>query len=276
VAEISMDTQREGLFEAPVPARNATCLILLRFEEGQAITAGSIRDAGRVLWCGKGGFEVIGRSGDAWDIMLIFACHSSDGFRLLREHLASLPLRRVAMYQVELMPAWRLRLFQFLMKHAFSRRKVDLALRGNAGGTIPDVPILPRREQLDALRRRERGEPLVMLNLLKYFPVARYPPGFAGRHAPGETGEAAYSRRYGLHVMKVSAKLGCCIELAGKVVRVLLGAPGESWDDFAMMWYPDGEAFNTLFSLKATQEGAAYRDAGLERTQVIAISPGCT
>jgi hypothetical protein len=161
------------------------------------------------------------------------------------------------------------------MKCVFSMRTVDLSLRENAGGAIPDIPILPRREQLDALLKCKRDEPLVVLNFLKYFPVARYPSGFAGDHAPGETGEFAYSRRYGLHIMKVSSKLGCCIEQSGKITKVMVGTPDESWDDFAMMRYPDGAAFNTLFSLKASLDGATYRDAGLDRTQVIAFSPRC-
>jgi hypothetical protein len=43
-----------------------------------------------------------------------------------------------------------------------------------------------------------------------------------------------------------------------------------------MMLHPNGEAFNTLFSLKKTLEGATYRDAGLDRTRVINFSPRCT
>jgi hypothetical protein len=47
-----------------------------------------------------------------------------------------------------------------------------------------------------------------------------------------------------------------------------------SWEEYAIMRYPDRNALRVMFSLKEHKNGALkiHRDAGLEKTKVIALN----
>jgi hypothetical protein len=61
----------------------------------------------------------------------------------------------------------------------------------------------------------------------------------------------------------------------GKVEGTIIGDVDSSWNDYAIMHYPNRVVLRTMLSLKDRGNGALkiHRDAGLEHTKVVALNP---
>jgi uncharacterized protein (DUF1330 family) len=120
--------------------------------------------------------------------------------------------------------------------------------------------ITPNREQFAALAaaaERDDG-PVVMLNLLKFKPAG-------GDREYGEYGDAA---------TRMVRDSGGRIIYAGRCDHVLIGDEAERWDAVAVVEYPSRRAFIEMVSRRDYQQAHEHREAGLERTVVIATTPG--
>src|SRR5262245_27912837 len=95
-----------------------------------------------------------------------------------------------------------------------------------------------------------------MLNLLKFKP---------------RDGAASYGQ-YGDAVSKMVEKTGGKILWIGKADQVLIGDPTEDWDSVALVQYPSRRAFIEMTSTKDYDKAHEHREAGLERTILIACT----
>lgn len=106
-----------------------------------------------------------------------------------------------------------------------------------------------------------------MVNFLGYYPSARY------ADARASSGRAAYAR-YGLVAMRTVYRTGGHLLFYGRVTEVLRDATGGptagAWSDVAAMRYPNPPAILTMENIDAYRAALHHRDAGLERTVVIA------
>ena len=128
----------------------------------------------------------------------------------------------------------------------------------------------PEPAQLRALITADRAGPLQFLNLLAYHEVAQYPDGHA--LAPkGSSGADAYGR-YGAIALDHVTRRGGRLTLYNDVEQVLIGADA-SWDQVAIMQYPDTDAFLDMIVDPEYQSGLVHRDAGLARTMVLVTRP---
>lgn len=117
--------------------------------------------------------------------------------------------------------------------------------------------IRPNEQQfLELVNSTEQG-PVVMLNLLKF--------------KPGD-GAASYGR-YGDAVVKMIESTGGEVLWLGRADQILIGDPAETWDAVVLVQYPNRKAFVEMTSTKEYDETHAHREAGLERTVVIACTP---
>jgi uncharacterized protein (DUF1330 family) len=119
--------------------------------------------------------------------------------------------------------------------------------------------ITPNREQFAALAAAAKDDegPVVMLNLLKF---------------KGAQGQAEYGR-YGGAVRDLVGQSGGRLLYVGLCDQVLIGDPSEEWDAVALVEYPSRRAFIEMVSRPDYQQAHTYREAGLERTILIATSP---
>lgn len=121
--------------------------------------------------------------------------------------------------------------------------------------------VSPAVEAIQELLANHQG-PLVMLNLLK----------FKERSDDGKsTGAAAYGR-YSQAVTKLLDKRGARIMWIGHPTAVLAGND-DNWDAVALVEYPDKQAFMDMVSSPEYQAVHIHREAGLERTVLIACTP---
>jgi uncharacterized protein (DUF1330 family) len=113
------------------------------------------------------------------------------------------------------------------------------------------------------------GDPVVMINLLRYREQADY-----GSRADIEpcSGSEAY-RRYMKQAFTFVTAVGGTVVWQGAPRAVLLGPPGERWDLALLVKYPSKAAFLAMVSDPAYQAVAAHRTAALEDSRLIATLP---
>ena len=123
--------------------------------------------------------------------------------------------------------------------------------------------IRPNPEQFRQLAQSAEKGPVVMLNLLKFKPQATGENG---------SGAAAY-RRYGDAAVRMIEDQGGRLLWAGKADQVLIGDPGQDWDEVLLVEYPSRRAFIEMISKPEYNEAHKHRESGLERTIVVACTP---
>jgi uncharacterized protein (DUF1330 family) len=128
----------------------------------------------------------------------------------------------------------------------------------------PNQPssIRPNREQFAALASGPDEGPVVMLNLLKF--KAR---------ADGEAGSGADAyRRYGDAAVKMVEEQGGRVLWQGRADQMLIGDPAQAWDSVVLVEYPSRKAFIEMVTKPKYEEAHEHREAGLERTNLIAMT----
>jgi uncharacterized protein (DUF1330 family) len=116
--------------------------------------------------------------------------------------------------------------------------------------------ITPNLDQFQALAASPDDGPVVMLNLLKFKPGS----------------EESYLR-YGDAARAMIEERGGRLVWSGRAEQVLIGDPAADWDAVLLVEYPSRAAFIEMVSSPAYIEAHADREAGLERTIVVACSP---
>jgi len=125
----------------------------------------------------------------------------------------------------------------------------------------------PTTEQISALGRDSSSEPIVMLNLLRFRPKARY---MDGRHTD-LTGAEAYSL-YAEKMGEIVEREGGRFLFAGDIKSVPIGEIEEVWDVVGLVEYPSSAAFVRIATSPEVAEIAVHRAAGLEGQLLIRVS----
>lgn len=126
------------------------------------------------------------------------------------------------------------------------------------------TPNIDQFARLAADAEARTGEEVVMLNLLKY----------RSSSADGEgSGEDAY-RRYGQQAVQLVEEQGGSVLWMGRPDQVLIGdEDADAWDAVALVRYPSRQHFLDMVSQPRYQEAHEHREAGLERTVLLAMTP---
>jgi uncharacterized protein (DUF1330 family) len=123
--------------------------------------------------------------------------------------------------------------------------------------------IRPNQDQFRQLANSLEKGPVVMLNLLKF---KRTATGEAG------TGQEAY-QRYGDAAVAMVEERGGRVIWQARADQVLIGHPEADWDTVALVEYPSRQSFLEMVSQPQYMKAHEDREAGLERTIVIACTP---
>jgi uncharacterized protein (DUF1330 family) len=116
--------------------------------------------------------------------------------------------------------------------------------------------ITPNLDQFQALAAAPDEGAVVMLNLLKF-----------------KEGGADTYLRYGDAAIGMVEERGGRVLWSGRAEQVLIGDPAADWDVVVLVEYPSRAAFVEMVSSPEYLEAHADREAGLERTVVLACSP---
>jgi uncharacterized protein (DUF1330 family) len=116
----------------------------------------------------------------------------------------------------------------------------------------------PTRDQQAAAKTRDDGQPIYMLNLLKFRDKAVYADG----RVTDLTGQEAYAL-YGRAMTKLVAAAGGKLMFSAKVRGLLIGELDEQWDSVGIMMYSSFKAMSAITSSPDYAEIHVHRDAGL-------------
>ncbi len=141
-------------------------------------------------------------------------------------------------------------------------------------GTRPQTSYLePTQEAGRELFTRGLTGPVVMLNLLRFRPVADYS---ATPHlAPPApiTGEAAY-RRYVEHTRPYLERSGGQVLFVGSGGPFFIGPPDERWDAVVLVRQSSLAAFLAFASDPGCMAGIGHRTAALEDSRLLPLVEG--
>lgn len=133
--------------------------------------------------------------------------------------------------------------------------------------------VMPGAEAIARLLAKPPTYAPAMVNFLAYHPRAQY----RGDGAQDVSGRMAYLR-YGVVAMRTVYRTGGHLLFAGRILSVLrdakAGPTTGRWDDVAAMRYPNPRAILSMEHAPDYHAALDDRDAGLERTVVIATTPG--
>ena len=127
--------------------------------------------------------------------------------------------------------------------------------------------VYPTMEQIAELSRGDSGQPIVMLNLLRFRAMAQYEDG----RASALTGRDAYML-YGARMQQIVAREGGRMLFAGEIQGLTIGTVGEIWDAVALVEYPSAAAFACVALSPEVAEIGVHRTAGLEGQLLIRIA----
>lgn len=135
-------------------------------------------------------------------------------------------------------------------------------------------PMNPIEITLDALDAAERaippGQPIYMLNLLRYRAEARYEEGF---DAAPCSGRDAFNERYRPAFRRLAAGKPLVRMFSVPVLASLVGSQGERWDEAAVNEYGDFATFRAIVDTEAyRREAAPHRHAALEEFRLFALA----
>ena len=130
------------------------------------------------------------------------------------------------------------------------------------------MPIVPTQSQLEGLAADTSGEPVVMLNLLRF---KEHADGIDA----GISGREAYVR-YGEGTAPFLAGVGGRVLQAVEAHQVVIGPEAERWDMALLVEYPSVKSFLTMASDPEYLRVHEHRDAALADSRLIAcrgVSP---
>ena len=113
----------------------------------------------------------------------------------------------------------------------------------------------------------DSGDPVVMLNLLKFRGTAVYPDG----RPTDLTGRQAYDL-YAAAMQKVIEKNSGRLLFGGDVASLVIGQVGDLWDTCVLVEYPSAAAFAAIVTSPEIAEVGVHRAAGLEGQLLIQVT----
>ncbi len=129
--------------------------------------------------------------------------------------------------------------------------------------------LQPTGDQVRAFRDRQTGEPIAMLNLLKFKDKAVYEDG-----RPCElSGREAYAL-YGRAFEQIMGPQGVTVLYSGEIKGVLIGQGDDLWDCMALIQYPSTQVMLEMLKNEEYQQAQQHRAAGLEGQLLIECGAG--
>jgi uncharacterized protein (DUF1330 family) len=129
--------------------------------------------------------------------------------------------------------------------------------------------LQPTADQIRQFRDRKTGEPIAMLNLLKFKGQAIYADG----RPSTLTGEAAY-KLYGQAFERIMVPKGAKVLYSGQVRGFLIGEGEGAWDAMALIHYPSTDVMLAMLRNPDYQAAQLHRAAALEGQLLIECGPG--
>lgn len=131
--------------------------------------------------------------------------------------------------------------------------------------------IAPTEAQLSAFRDLPLGEPIEMLNLLRFRDTADYPDDHPAA-GQGTSGADAY-HRYLAATQSIAERLGLDVIWSASPALTLIGPADEAWDMAFIARYPDAKAFLAMLADPEYQAITVHRTAAMSDSRLVRCAP---
>lgn len=246
--------------------------VALRFNPGETRRSVALPMGVRLKWAASANFTFVGEGACHWDRFLLLAGTPRDA-RLpvfLDDHVADAQVVRLRLVRPPVMVLGFLRLLNLLGL----RRMPSGPMETDPARTGARADVMPTQASVAELLSCPQDYKPAMVNFFRYRPQARYatPDGVgesvSGRRAYGRYGQVAFTTVY---------RTGGRLVFFGRVEETLreaaAGPTMGAWEDIAVMQYTEPKAILTMEQVPAYKAALKHRDAGLERTVIIASTP---
>jgi uncharacterized protein (DUF1330 family) len=132
--------------------------------------------------------------------------------------------------------------------------------------------IDPSPVNFQAFKDLPRGEPIHMLNLLRYRELAEYPEDHV-HHGNGWSGRRAYEE-YGKTSGPIFARVGGEVVWRGGFQTMVTGPEDKDWHDGFVAQYPNSAAFFEMIKDPDYQLAVVNRTAALMDSRLMRFEPG--
>lgn len=141
------------------------------------------------------------------------------------------------------------------------------------------VPTVnPTREQFKAIFGLPLDQPVLMINLIRFKPLATYGANDLEHGAPQVSGAEAYAR-YSRDATPIFDRVGGSQVWIGKPELTLIGPTDETWDLAFIARYPTAQAFVDMLRDADYQFATRHRTAATADSRLIrcaGLKPGAT
>ncbi|MBV9720934.1 MAG: DUF1330 domain-containing protein [Mycobacterium sp.] len=127
--------------------------------------------------------------------------------------------------------------------------------------------LYPTRSRIEALMADTSGEPVVMLNLLKFREKAAYLDG----RSSDLTGRQAYDL-YAAAMQKLIEERGGRVVFGGDIASLVIGDVEDAWDTCLLVEYPSAAAFAATVTSPEVADIGVHRAAGLEGQLLLRVA----
>lgn len=255
-----------------VGAEDTTWFVALKFKGAGQKAAPSLASGVRQTWAATAEFSFIGDVERYWDRFLLLSGPADEKMPIiLSDDFADAYVVRL---KVRLPPVMVLGAVRMLyLSGIWSMPKGEVSIDPKEIGSRPDA--MPTKQSVAVLLSRPHAFKPTMVNFLKYRAEAKYDNALPDS-AP-ISGRKAYGL-YGLVAFQTVHRTGGRLIFFGRVETVLREAKGGltagAWDEIGVMQYSEPKAILTMEQVPAYRAALKHRDAGLERTVIIASSQG--
>ena len=144
------------------------------------------------------------------------------------------------------------------------REREGFAANGEILTVTTTIALYPMPEQIQALLLGPTDQPVVMVNLLRFKPVADGPNASV-------SGEEAY-RRYAEKMIAFVESKGGRVIWSGRVDSQVIGEGGDDFHMVGLVEYPSRKAFVEIATDPYVQEIGVHRASGLEGQWLLAAT----
>jgi uncharacterized protein (DUF1330 family) len=128
----------------------------------------------------------------------------------------------------------------------------------------------PSPEQLQRFAEQmPAGEPILMLNLLRFNHEAAYPADSGQTACSGKEAYARYSRT----ALQKVREAGGSVQVAARAQVALIAPEQDHWDEMLLVQYPSPEAFLAMLADDDYRAATVHRTAALADSRLVACSP---
>jgi hypothetical protein len=245
-------------------------IVYLKYKGTDFFGRKELFQGGTIVWASHTVLFLIGENDPKWDEIIVVSFTEENSYSNALDQLAK--EQRLKNYKILLVSRYPQAAIDRVNKMSYKESSVDITKGDNIEVNEEPGGIGLNRMQYELLLQRDKNTPIVLLNIVKYHDIAKYPESYDGKK--NITGKEAY-KLYGLNSAKIQGMpmVNVTMDLAGENLATIVGNNEPDWEHYFFARYPSLEHLLNMWTSKVYQQGVIHRTAALEKSYVWAITP---